>query len=158
MNKLNILLLAIFSASIVLLPLNSCEKEDEEGCGETNISYSGESESHNKGQNCMNCHRDGGGGEGCFNAAGTVYDTTMLNSVGSGKVEFFTLPDGQGELKHTIQIDAKGNFFTTENVVFEGLYPVVTGPSGVKNYMGTPLTSGACNSCHGVSTDRIKAY
>jgi len=103
----------------------------------------------------MQCHIDGGEGEGCFVVAGTVYDSLQLNTVPSGKVEFFTEPNGQGQKIETVQIDSKGNFFTTDLFNFQGLYPAVTGPSGVTNYMSSSLTSGQCNSCHGTSTNRI---
>jgi hypothetical protein len=127
-NKINQLFVFLFISISSILTLQSCEKEHE-GCDEDNISIAGDDESHNPGQNCMQCHIDGGEGEGCFVVAGTVYDSLQLNTVPSGKVEFFTEPNGQGQKIETVQIDSKGNFFTTDLFNFQGLYPAVTGPS-----------------------------
>jgi hypothetical protein len=44
---------------------------------------------------------------------------------------------------------------TTAKVDYSGLYPKVTGPSGASIHMSTPLSTGACNSCHGASTGKI---
>lgn len=127
-------------------------------CGEENISEIGDDDSHNMGQNCMQCHKLGGEGEGCFVVAGTVYDTLSTNTLNSGKIELYTGPDGTGNLVNTIQVDSKGNFYTTENFDIAGLYPVLTSPSGNKSYMGSTLTSGQCNLCHGSSTTRINGF
>ncbi|MEY5000623.1 MAG: hypothetical protein RLZZ211_659 [Bacteroidota bacterium] len=133
--------------------LGSCKKSW--ACNEENISSSGGDDSHNKGMNCMQCHNSSGEGEGCFNVAGTVYQANLQNTVSSGKVELYTGPNGTGTLKYTIDIDSKGNFYTTANVAYTGLYPKVTGPSGASISMGSPLSTGACNSCHGASTAKI---
>ena len=103
----------------------------------------------------MVCHRSSGEGEGCFIAAGTVCDANMMNTVSSGKVDFYTGPNETGTLKQTVFIDGKGNFYTTAKFSPEGLYPVVTGPTGNKKMMGSALSSGECNSCHGSSTDKL---
>ena len=140
----------------VLLSIPSCNKDGEGGCGETNISQNGSNRSHNMGQNCMNCHKSGGPGEGCFNAAGTVYDSLLSTTRPNGTIKLFTGPNGSGTVAATIEVDARGNFHTTDNINFgSGLYPSVTGSSGQIRYMSTPVTQGACNGCHGVSNDRI---
>jgi hypothetical protein len=133
--------------------LGSCKKSS--ACQEENISSAGSNRSHNKGMNCMQCHTSGGEGEGCFNVAGTVYQADLQNTVSSGKVELFTGPNGTGTLKYTIDIDNKGNFFTTASADYNGLYPKVTGPSGTSISMSSPLSTGACNSCHGASIAKI---
>jgi hypothetical protein len=52
-------------------------------------------------------------------------------------------------------VDAFGNFYTTENIDFgNGLYASVEGNSSTKN-MVSSITTGQCNSCHGISTDKI---
>jgi hypothetical protein len=155
MKSINSLLLVVFLATTSILTFNSCEKE--EACDEDNISETGGDESHNRGENCMQCHKIGGEGEGCFVVAGTVYDTLSSNTLSSGKIELYTGPDGTGNLVHTIQVDSKGNFYTTENFEISGLYPVLTGPTGHKSYMSSALTSGQCNSCH-ASSNRINGY
>jgi cytochrome c553 len=152
-NKLitMVLLTALFGGMVAI---QGCEKESEEN--ETNISRYGDDDSHNMSQNCMNCHKSGGQGEGWFNAAGTVYNAAFTNVQPNGTVKLYTGPDGTGTLKYTIEVDAKGNFYTTEDINFgSGLYPSITGTSGDVQYMSTTTTIGACNSCHGVSTNKI---
>lgn len=156
MKIINSLLFCAFTLTTALISFNSCEKEG--GCGEDNVSASGGGKSHNMGQNCMQCHQSGGKGEGCFVVAGTAYDTLMASSLHSGKIELYSGPNGTGNLVHTVQIDSKGNFYTTDNFSISGLYPVITGPSGQKQYMGSSITTGQCNSCHGSTTSKITAY
>jgi len=103
----------------------------------------------------MQCHNSTGEGEGCFNVAGTVYKADLQNSQTGGTVELYTEPNGAGTLKYTIAIDSKGNYYTTANVDYTGLYPKVTSPSGASIYMGSPLTSGACNTCHGSNSSKL---
>jgi hypothetical protein len=153
MKKLNGFLGMVFLGSVFTLGMNSCK--GTKACKDDNISAAGSDDSHNKGMNCMQCHQANGDGAGCFIAAGTVYDMTMSNTVSSGKVDFYTGPNETGTLKQTIMIDSKGNFYTTADFSPVGLYPVVTGPSGNKKEMGSALNSGACNSCHGISTDKL---
>jgi cytochrome c553 len=152
--KLNSIFLFTFFTLSSMFVFQSCEKEDE-GCDEDNISIAGDDESHNAGQNCMQCHYDGGEGEGCFVVAGTVYDSLQQNTKTSGSIEFYTEPNGQGQLIKTVAIYKKGNFFTTDLFNLQGLYPVSVGTNGSKQYMGSALTSGQCNSCHGVTTNKI---
>jgi len=153
MKKLNGFLGLVFVTATFIMSLNSCEGTF--ACHEDNISSAGSNKSHNKGQNCMVCHQAKGEGEGCFIAAGTVYGMDMMSTVSSGKVDFYTGPNETGTLKQTIMIDSKGNFYSTAKFSPEGLFPVVTGPTGNKKMMGSALTSGACNSCHGSSTDNL---
>jgi hypothetical protein len=133
--------------------VQGCEKE---GGDVSNISKNNANESHNAGKNCMQCHVSGGEGKGWFQAAGTVYNSAYTAVQPNGVVKLFTGPDGTGTLKATIQVDAKGNFFTTEAIDFTGgLYPKITGTSGTSMAMGSSITMGQCNSCHGVSTNKI---
>ena len=80
-NIITIMLMAILG----MVSMQSCEKE--KGASVTNISAAGKTESHNMGQNCMNCHKSGGEGEGWFNAAGTVYNEAGTATLKSGTVE-----------------------------------------------------------------------
>jgi cytochrome c553 len=152
--KIKSVLFVLFFLSTGAVVLLSCEKKNE-SCTESNISKSGGDDSHNMGLNCMQCHKSGGEGEGCFNAAGTVYNQALTATVSSGTVKFFTGPNGTGNLVKSIAIDSKGNFHTTEAVDVSNLYPAITGPSGTTQYMTTKPPTGACNSCHGVSTDKL---
>lgn len=139
--------------TIGVIIFQSCEKE---GSDVKNISAKNADNSHNMGQNCMQCHVSGGEGKGWFQAAGTVYKGDFSEVEPNGVVRLYTGPDGTGELKATIEVDAKGNFFTTNAIDFtSGLYPKITGASGNSMAMGSPVTSGQCNSCHGVTTNKI---
>ncbi len=150
--KKTVVLISLITAIIVFI--TSCEKE---GGNSTKISRYNETESHNIGQNCMNCHKSGGDGEGWFNVAGTVYDDTQTNTVKNATINLYTGMDGTGTLKYTIQVDGLGNFYTTEPIdLTTPLYPSVTGSTST-NYMSTSITTGACNSCHNVSTGKIWA-
>ncbi len=147
---------AIVIAFASFIMMQSCKKDNKnENNNETNISASGGHESHNMSQNCMNCHKQGGEGKGWFNAAGTAYDSLLTSTYPNIIVRLYTGPDGTGTLKNTIYGDANGNFFTTEAIDFSaGLYPSVSGNSTTK-YMGSAISMGQCNSCHGVSTGKI---
>lgn len=152
--KIYTVLFMFFFLSVGTVLTMSCEKNNE-SCTESNISESGSDDSHNMGLNCMQCHTSGGGGKGCFNVAGTVYNQAQTATVSSGTVKFFTGPNGTGNVVKSIAIDSKGNFHTTEAVDVSNLYPAITGPSGTTQYMSTKPPTGACNSCHGVSTDKL---
>lgn len=135
----------------ITLLLNSCGSDNDN----KNISKYLSERSHNMGMNCMDCHKEGGEGDGWFVVAGTVYDEQLVNTYPGATVKLYTGPDGTGTLVHTIEVDTKGNFHTTEDIDFgAGLYPVVVGNLETKD-MSSSISSGQCNSCHGVSTGKI---
>jgi len=138
----------IFAAFIGIATL-SCEKK---------ISTFSENESHNHGQNCMNCHKAGGesGNEGRFKIAGSVFDSTKTVPYAGAVVNLYSGPSGSGELVRKLEVDQIGNFYTTKKVKLKkGIYPAVVGANGVETFMSFSVTTGSCNSCHGVSTDRL---
>lgn len=153
-------LILIFSVLIAMVFI-SCEKEEsndnDNSAGEMYSSYN-ESESHNAGANCMSCHKSGGPGEGIFTVGGTVYNSSGNAVYANATVKLYSGPNGTGTLVKTIEVDGKGNFYTTGSVSFgTGLYPTVTGTSGNISKMASAITTGACNSCHGTSTGKITA-
>lgn len=146
----------IFSTTLILsfalFVLFACQ---EEGGNSTNISSSTSNKSHNMGQNCMKCHKSGGEGKGWFQAAGTVYHSNGTTTNPNAIVRLYTEPNGGGELVATIEVDKKGNFYTTEDIDFSaGLYPQLEGMNNTK-YMSVPTITGACNSCHGVTEAKL---
>lgn len=149
------ILTAMSVAAIGIMTLQSCESEG--GCGKTNISHNGSHESHNNGANCMNCHKDGGEGKGCFNLAGSVYNGQSASALSNVTVNLYSEAQGAGELRFTLKGDALGNFFTTDDVTYSGLFASVVGPSGTAHFMSSSLSSASCNTCHGVSTGRLYA-
>lgn len=148
--KKNVLTI-LFGAVMSLIAFQACEDDGNE----TKISSYNSDESHKAGQDCMICHISGGDGEGWFTVAGTVYESGLTSVLPNATVKLFTETNGTGELVATIEVDEKGNFYTTKMIDFEtGLYTLVEGNTTTKN-MNSSITSGKCNSCHGVSTDRI---
>jgi len=143
----------ILAFSLLIIAFQSCQKENGEN--ESKISANGTSRSHHTGQDCMSCHSSGGSGDGWFAVAGTVYDVAKINFYPNTTVKLYTAINGTGILKYTVQGDALGNFYTTQTIDFgSGLYPAVQGTAGPK-YMTTAITTGRCNSCHGISTDKM---
>lgn len=125
-------------------------------------SASGLTKSHNAGQNCMSCHTPGtsAGSKGVWVIGGTAYNSSAGTTITKNMViKFYTGPNGTGTLKYILNGDALGNLYTANTVDFMGgLYPAITGSTTTK-YMGSPITNGACNSCHtgGTGTARIWA-
>lgn len=152
--KFHTLLLVSYMLLVGTMSFYSCKKGKQ--CGETNISASGGHESHNFGMDCMNCHKSGGEGEGCFSVAGSVNKMNTTLPVSSGFVKLFTQPNGGGSLKYTIPIDSKGNFYSTDNIEYTGLYPVIVGSSGSQFSMSSSISTGACNTCH-TGSDKLIA-
>ncbi|NDP27131.1 MAG: hypothetical protein GZ087_06865 [Flavobacterium sp.] len=146
----------LFAFLVLLFTMQSCSSENE--YGDITNSTSGSNASHNAGQNCMNCHKPGGGEAPQWKVAGTVYNDALTATNPQATVKLYTGPDGTGTLIATLPVDAKGNFYTTNNVNFSaGLYPLVAGATAT-NSMSSSITTGACNSCHdGVSRSRIWA-
>lgn len=106
----------------------------------------------------MSCHTSNGGGKGCFVVAGSAYSSDLKSAISSGTVELYTEANGKGTLKYTIDIDSRGNFYTTDNNTdYSGLWAAVKSSSGTTHYMSSALSSGSCNSCHGQSTSKIWA-
>ncbi len=149
--KNNNLIILVFLVS-VLIAFVSCKKEN---VNETLISSNNENESHNSGNNCMNCHISGGQGSGWFTIAGTVYDSLQASTYPNVEVKLYTGQNGTGTEIKTIQVDGLGNFYTTEEITFgDGLYVAVIGTSATM-FMNSKVQNGQCNSCHGGTTDKI---
>ena len=144
--------LKLIGTSIIMLLLTlSCEHEENE----PQISSYNSSESHKSGQNCMSCHKSGGSGEGWFTVAGTVYDKQKTAIYLNATVKLFTKTNNTLSEVATIEVDKKGNFYSTDLLNFSnGLYTSVEGSTDTI-FMISPIRSGQCNSCHGVSTDKI---
>ncbi len=125
----------------------NCEEEvfEREYAASTHNS----SESHNWGYNCMECHRRGGPGEGWYTVAGSVADTSLRHPLGNVTIELWE-EVGVGEPVAVIEVDALGNFYTTEPIDWKlGLVPVVVSSDGQKRLvMPFATRNGACNSCH----------
>lgn len=146
----------IFLLSFLLFGfLISCDKEDEGENKDLSSRYS-ENESHNAGQNCMSCHKSGGPGERWFTVAGTVYNSSETAVYPNATVKLYTGPNGSGTLVKTIEVDGKGNFYSTADINFaNGLNITVKGTTGNKNKRASLVTTGQCSSCYGSGTGKI---
>lgn len=126
---------------------SACERPQND----TQISKSGDDESHYKFSNCMNCHYSAGEGEGWFSVAGTANGDFEQASV-----ELYSGPNGTGSLVHSLEFDRLANFFTTEYIdVTKGLYVGVRSATGNIEYMEGQITNGGCNQCHGETTEQL---
>jgi len=113
--------------------------------------------SHNAGENCRSCHHPDGPGEVCWNIGGTVYDHQAIQPVAAVQARLFVGPLGTGGVKYQFQSDQNGNVYTSEDITFGiGLFPAVINAAGDTAFMTESINDGACNRCHGVSTERIK--
>jgi hypothetical protein len=147
-------IIKIFALLIMLvIAFISCNHADQ--LVENNSKH-GDDESHNMGENCMNCHKKGGKGDGWFYIAGTAYTHDGAHTAENVTVIMFTKPDGQGIVKKIIEGDKLGNFYTTDITGFgTGLFPAVVYNNDT-TFMGSSITNGSCNSCHGNSTSKIE--
>ena len=97
----------------------------------------------------MNCHYTEGRGEGWFSIAGS------LNGNVNGALVHLYSDLSQAPIK-TLEIDALGNFFTTDAFDFSGgVYVGIEDSNGAVELMGSKIFNGQCNLCHGVTTDAL---
>lgn len=104
----------------------------------------------------MNCHSGAGDGEGCFAVAGTVFDKSFSAIQPNPTNHLFSKPDSTGELLKVIKGDKNGNFYDGNPMGTAGsYYPAVISADGKVQKMLEPISTGACNSFHGITTDKI---
>jgi len=115
--------------------------------------------SHEFGNDCMSCHKQGGTAKSIFMVSGSVLDEARAKIYKNPAIKLYTERKGQGELVATILGDALGNFYSTENIDFSiGLYPTLIGTDGAAEpikHMSRPIFSGSCNSCHGPKEEKL---
>jgi hypothetical protein len=151
--RTNLLLTACIAIALIIIG-QSCERENE---NESMVSTAQSNKSHETGQNCGSCHKQGGTAPGWFTASGTVYDSLKVSPYPTATVKLYTGPNGTGSLVANIAVDAKGNFYTTEKIDFSSsLYTSVSGANRI-DPMISAISSGQCSSCHGGSAARICA-
>lgn len=144
MKKFCKILIAI---AVIVIAFQSCEGDDNE----TKISSYNSDDSHKNGQDCMECHVSGGSGEGWFTIAGSVAVSISSISPRQINIKLYTEPNGSGDLIAKIEVDEKGNFYTTKKYDFGGgLYALIEGNSSTQ-YMIAPINHGRCNTCHGIT-------
>jgi cytochrome c553 len=149
------------STIILILGINACKHTTLDNLNLTengNYSTSNSDESRRMSGDCMKCHGAGGSVGDNMTLGGSVYKDNGTGLYPNTKIYLYSGPNGTGQLLKTIEVDGVGNFYSSAKYNFNlALFPVVEGKNGAKRYMGTALTNGSCNSCHGVSTDKITA-
>jgi hypothetical protein len=98
----------------------------------------------NTGQACVSCH--GNGQSPTITLGGTVYGSATGGSGVSGATVTITESNGK---KTTLVTGSSGNFYTGTAIAFPAKVEVSKCPDTAT--MGTTITSGDCNSCHGSS-------
>ncbi|NRA12029.1 MAG: hypothetical protein HRT57_08770 [Crocinitomicaceae bacterium] len=147
-------ILMLFICTVIGLTLVRCDKWIKPE-NKTQISTHGDDESIDddhmfNGENCMNCHYSEGRGEGWFSAAGTV----IGNNNNMGTINLYQ-NFGQAPVA-SIEVDAVGNFYTTETVDFtNGLNVSIVDDQGIELQMSGKIYSGQCNLCHGIITNPL---
>lgn len=120
------------------------------GCGESSpvssVSRAGGTNSHHAGENCMQCHSQGGGADSWFQAAGTLI-TKQGDTITSGTV---TIHFQDGSPPVSLEVDSLGSFFTTEELGLPTpIAPIVKdNTTGDAAQMPFTTVSGSCNFCH----------
>jgi mono/diheme cytochrome c family protein len=134
----------------LIIGLFACENEEGNEGEEVGGQSSASGTSHNTGKNCMGCHQ--------FTAAGSVYNKALSSAFPGAVVTLTTQANGAGTVLGTFTVNKSGSFYTSSAINFgTGVYPSVTGSSGNVKHMGSAITTGACNSCHGSSTSKVWA-
>jgi len=142
--------------AIVLLLWSGCSNKEGPPPSTAVYSVNGGTTSHNNGQVCLSCHVAGGTGKYNFVIAGSVFKPDLSTPSPNGIIYFWSESGGTGDLIATLQVDAKGNFFTTSSLLpGVGAYPQMRGISGAVKTMPILAFTGNCNSCHGVNEDPI---
>lgn len=125
-------------------------------CENGPTSVAGTERSHHVGENCQSCHLPDGDGKGCWTVAGTIYNPNGTQVATHARVLLFGSPLGQGGEQLSLDDDDLGNVYTSQDVNFSsGLYPAVISAAGDTAFMLEAIRDGACNRCHGNTTERI---
>ncbi|MDX1684218.1 MAG: hypothetical protein R3275_03220 [Saprospiraceae bacterium] len=136
----------VFVLIIGLGGLLSCSKSDDGPS--IRASEYGKEKSHNAGMNCMQCHES-------FTVSGTIYNGDFSSVYPNSTVYLLSEPDADGDTLLTIEVDAKGNFYTDQEFDFGStVYTSIRGNDSTI-YKPFPVANGACNSCHGNTADPI---
>ena len=139
---------------IVLLPLLlslgcSSSENDDDSDNNSKTSLHDTRDSHRPGQACLSCHNVGGSNDYQFRLAGTVYNLIETAVYPNATIYLYTGANATGNLVATVDVDALGNFYTTQSINWgsNGLYPMVTSSQGARA-MSMPTSDENCNDCH----------
>ena len=153
MKNVNLVIVALFLA---ILFHAACKKELPPPPPTAFNSKHGDTISHRNGQVCMNCHGAGGTATKSFVVSGSVYQADQTTPSVNGTLYFWSDQGGTGDLVATLEVDGKGNFYTTSSILpGSGTFPQIRGTSGDVRNMPIRAPNGYCNSCHGVTDPPI---
>ncbi len=139
---------------VAAILVDGCKHGKCQGGG---TSTHGSVHSHNEGENCMSCHHPDTEAP-CWEIGGTAFHPGGVTTLPNATLLLFSGPLGQGTLLDSIDFDGLGNVYTSEAVQFGiGIFPAVLTPAGDTAFMNQSIRDGACNRCHGVTTERITA-
>jgi hypothetical protein len=105
----------------------------------------------------MSCHKKGGSGASAaiFTVAGTAYKS---NGAVQNQAMIKLFAHNTNSVIACIKTNKLGNFYITQAVQglsTPGVDVEAEGPTGGLRPMTSVATSGACNSCHGVTVGKI---
>ena len=113
-----------------------------------------------EGEDCASsgCH-NGAAANASFTVSGSVFDSLNLSLAYDNSfaaIELYTGPGGGGELAKTLEVDAYGNFYSTDTLTVKAVYPALryedTQGNVQRVYMPRPIAPtfvpGSCNFCH----------
>ena len=121
-----------------------------------------------EGENCVTagCHNEGSG-NAVLQISGTVFQFQDLNQAyinSFAVIEFYTGPGGSGELNRSLQVDAYGNFYSTEPLS-AALYPALRYEDTDGNIHRVhmprptvPIQPGSCNICHTLAQPELSFF
>ena len=140
----------------LLFSFMGCKKTT--GTNKTATSTHNSTSSKNMSGVCQNCHTSGTSTSGWWTVAGAVYTKDFSSVSPNGTLYFYSQPNGQGTLRATLEVDGKGLFYTSNVLpIFppDTSYVQIVGAFGDIQNMVQFVTSGNCNSCHGVTRQKI---
>ncbi|MBL6950772.1 MAG: hypothetical protein ISR57_09035 [Bacteroidales bacterium] len=153
MKKFKLIIGVLFLAGLFFA---ACSKKELPPPSGATYSKHGDTLSHKNGQICLTCHGTGGTATKSFVVAGSVFQSNQSTPSVNGTLYFWSGQGGTGMLSTTLDVDGKGNFYTTSSILpAQGTYPQIRGISGDIRTMPTLTPNGNCNSCHGVTDPPI---
>ena len=112
------------------------------------MSNYGSMDSHNVGEDCMQCHKSDGEAGLEFSIAGSVYDSSLNRPYPNVLITLLSDIDINDIPEEVIEVDGKGNFYSNMPINWQnGLLASVSNNNQIRNMIGIN-SDGSCNSCH----------
>lgn len=115
----------------------------------------GSTDSHNAGEDCIECHDKNGDTNIEFSIAGTIYRTNTDQAYPNVLLNLYNSVDIEDIPIETIEVDGKGNFYSNIPIDWQiGYYASITSDYQMRMMNGI-VYNGSCNFCHGVNVALI---